>query len=341
MAGSRFFANTGPYTLAELAKIGECTLAENSQSDLSITDIAALDAATNGQLSFLDNPKYKSQLGDTNASACIVHPDNQSLASSGLALLVTEAPYYAYAKIAAHFYPSALSTANDDSFVDEPIHPSAKIGNNTSIAPGARIGANVTIGDNCSIGPNTVIYPDCTIGDNCTIGANATIMCAELGTNVRIHHGACIGKDGFGFATHNGQHIKVPQIGSVIINDGCDIGANTCIDRGSNGNTTIGLNNIIDNLVQIGHNVQTGRGCIFASQVGISGSTVVGDYVVMAGQVGVGGHIHIADMTQIAGQTGVTRDTQKGEKLGGTPAVPLTQYHRQAIALKRLTEKKK
>ena len=186
---------------------------------------------------------------------------------------------------------------------------------------------------------STYIGANCVIGNDCTIHSNVNITNAIIGNNVIIHSGVSIGQDGFGYAYNNGRHHKVPQVGRVIIGDDVEIGANTTIDRGSAPDTIIGEGTKIDNLVQIGHNVKIGKHCIIVSQVGISGSTEIGDYTIIAGQAGIAGHLKIGSQVQVAAQAGITRDLEDKAIVGGTPAVPLRQYHKQALALAKLTEK--
>ncbi|MBV8537147.1 MAG: UDP-3-O-(3-hydroxymyristoyl)glucosamine N-acyltransferase, partial [Alphaproteobacteria bacterium] len=182
--------------------------------------------------------------------------------------------------------------------------------------------------------------PGVELAADCVVGAGASLMCCLLGERVVIYPGARIGQDGFGFATDGGKHLKVPQLGRVVIGDDTEVGANTCIDRGSTGDTVIGPGCMIDNLVQIGHNVRLGRGCVVVAQVGISGSTQLGDYVVLGGQVGLAGHLRIGAGVKIAAQSGVHRDIPDGQVVGGYPAVPVGEWRRQVAVLKQLARRK-
>ncbi len=289
-------------------------------------------------MSFLDNKKYIAMFESSRAGACVVHPDLVHRAPPGMALLLSSDPYRAYARAAQQFYPTSTPASGiaPGALVD----PSSRIGEGGSIAAGAVIGPNVEIGARSIIGPNAVVGAGTVIGEDCIIGACASVTHAIVGNRVNIYPGARIGQDGFGFAMGLDGHVKVPQLGRVIIGDDVEIGANTTIDRGAGPDTVIGEGSKIDNLVQIGHNVQLGRGCVIVAQAGISGSTKLGDFVVVGGQAGLTGHLSIGAGARIAGKSGVMRDVSKGEAVGGIPAVPLVEWHRQTVAIGRLTRDK-
>lgn len=318
MADPRFHDRKGPFTLAQLAQHCEATLHDPSQGGIEIADVAALDVAGTGQLTFLDNAKYKEQFLATKAGACIVSPDLVELAPKGVALLVSKQTYRSYALVARMFYPPVASGIIDDT---------------------ARIHETAKIGKNCTIEAYTVIGPGVVLGDNCHIGNNVSISHTLAGDGVRIHNGARIGQEGFGFALGPKGHLPVPQLGRVIIGDFANIGANTTIDRGSGPDTEIGAGSIIDNLVQIAHNVKVGRGCVIVAQVGIAGSTQLGDFVVMGGQAGIAGHLNIGTGARIAAQSGVTKNIPAGEEWLGFPATPKREFWKQHAMLKKLLSK--
>ena len=340
MADPRFFENKGPFRLAEIAKAVGAEVSEGADPEMVIADIAPLDEATPETLSFLDNPKYLDAFRKSRAGACIIAPKNLTKAPDGLALLISPDPYRAYAKAAAMFYPAGVSlgSVSGSTGIHEraSVDATACIAENVTIEAGAVIGAQVEIGAGTVIAANAVVGAGCTIGTGCHIGPNVSIQVCHIGDRVIIHAGASIGQDGFGFAMGLPAHQKVPQLGRVIIQDNVEIGANTTIDRGAGPDTVIGEGTKIDNLVQIGHNVSIGRGCIIVSQVGISGSTKLEDFVVLAARVGVTGHLTIGAGSQIAARSSVIHDVPPGSRLGGTPAKPIREWQRELIAVQRL-----
>ncbi len=338
MADTRFFQRSEPKTLQELARHCGAEVSEGANPDQVIDDVAPLDRAGPSHIAFFENKKYKEDFRETKAGACIVAPDHADAAPEGLALLLTPSPYKAYARVAALFYPEAWpdpGVANSAS-----IDKSAILGDDCVIGHGVVIEAGAQIGNHCWIEHGAVIGKNVSIGDHCRIGANAVISHALIGSHVRLYPGARIGQDGFGFAIDPQGHVKVPQLGRVIIEDHCEIGANTCIDRGAGPDTVIGQGTWIDNLVQIGHNVKIGKGCILVSQVGISGSTELGDFAVLGGQAGVAGHLKIGGGARIAAQSGIMRDVEPKAELMGSPAVPLKQFMRQVAFLSKMVNKK-
>lgn len=337
MVDQRFFKNHGPFSLDQIV---EWTGAELRQGGAAIDlqDVAPLDRATANNISFFDNPKYVEQYKNSRAGACFVRPKYADHAPDGMNLLITEDPYRAYAMVAQHFYPFTPPKADISPHAH--IDSSAKIGKDVIIDMGASIGAGVEIGDGTIIGANAVIQDSVIIGEHTRIGATSTISHAIVGAHCIIHRGVHIGQDGFGFAMGRGGHVKVPQLGRVTIGNYVEIGAGTCIDRGTGPDTSIGDGCKIDNLVQIGHNVQVGAHSIIVSQTGISGSTRIGDGVVIGGQVGIAGHLKIGSGVKLAARSGVTTDIPAGKSYGGLPAVPIKDWHRQVIALSRLIKRK-
>ena len=339
MVDRRFFANHGPFSAGEIATGTGTSLPDGADSRRMLNDVAPLDRATAQDVSFFDNAKYLEQFTHSTAGVCFVRSKYAHLAPAGMIILISEDPYRCYAITAQRFYPTAKPTTGiaPTAIID----PSATLSEGVAIAAGAVIGAHVNIGKNSAIGPNTVIGDGVTIGENCHIGALTSITNTLIGNKVIIHRGVHIGQDGFGFALGRDGHIKVPQLGRVIIGDEVEIGSGTTIDRGTGPDTVIGDGTKIDNLVQIGHNVNIGKRAIIVAQVGISGSSRIGDGAVIAGQAGVAGHLKIGAGAKVAAKSGVMTDIPNGASYGGAPAIPAIEWHRQTIAISRLTKTKR
>lgn len=339
MADPRFFKNHGPFTVRTLAEKVGADASLHVMQDLEVRDVAALDQADEEHLSFLDNIKYKGQFLETQAGVCLVSPMIAEQAPRKDHLLVHPNPYKAYAMAAQMFYPQIIppSRISERAYV----HPDAVIGKGCVIEDGAVVEQGVKLGEQCLIESGAVVKENCCLGKQSRIGANAVVSHSVFGDYVRIYPGAMIGQDGFGFAIDPAGHVKVPQLGRVVIEDHVEVGANTTIDRGAGPDTVVGQGTWIDNLVQIGHNVKIGKGCIIVAQVGISGSTVIGDYVAIGGQAGIAGHLHVGQGARLSAQAGVMRNVPAGEEQMGAPAVPAKQFMRQVAMLKRLAENKK
>jgi UDP-3-O-[3-hydroxymyristoyl] glucosamine N-acyltransferase len=338
MADSRFFENKGPIAIGKLAEVAGATLSNGTDADLLIEDVAALDVAGPGDVSFLDNRKYVSAFEASNAAACIVSPAFADRAPEGMVLLLSETPYRGYARIAHAFYPDASdrSGIHPAAVVD----PSAVLSDDVSVGANAVIEAGARLGKSVSIGSGAVVGRGVTVGAETVIGVGASLSHCDIGASCDLHPGVRIGTRGFGFDMSAEGHLNVPQLGRVIVGDNVEIGANSTIDRGAGPDTVIGDGCKIDNLVQIGHNVRMGKGCVVIAQAGVAGSTTLEDFVILAAQSGVGGHLTVAPGTQLAARSGMMRDSEPGAKLAGNPAIPAKEYFRQMAVLAKVTKER-
>jgi UDP-3-O-[3-hydroxymyristoyl] glucosamine N-acyltransferase len=292
-------------TIKELAEqIGAEVVGDDA---LTVSSVNTLEDARPGQLSFLSNPKYEKQLATTLASAVIV---GNGVQSDRLTLLRAKDPYLAHQKavVALHGYRvHPHQGIHPLAFVD----PTAEIGPNVVIYPGVYVGPMVKIGADCVLYPNVVVYDRCVLGDR-----------------VILHAGSVIGADGFGYATSAGVHHKIPQIGNVVLEEDVEVGANSTVDRAALGSTRVGKGTKIDNQVALGHNVQTGPGCLIVAQAGVAGSTTLGHHVVLGGQVGVAGHLEIGDQVMAAAQCGILGSIEANQVLMGSPSMPISHARR-------------
>jgi UDP-3-O-[3-hydroxymyristoyl] glucosamine N-acyltransferase len=344
MSDPEFFPVATSLDFGEVAAISGAALPEGVDASRRVTGAAALEAAGPSDVAYMDNPKYTEALAATKAGLCLVSARFAARVPEGTVALVTAAPYHGFARILAKFFPTALKPGSmfgaqgvaPGAFV----HATAKLEAGVTVDPGAVIGPGAEIGAGTVVGSHAVIGPQVRIGRDCAIGAGCTLQSTLIGNRVIIHPGVRIGQDGFGFAMSPKGHMKVPQIGRVIIQDDVEIGANTCIDRGASRDTVIGEGTKIDNLVQIGHNVVVGRHCVIVSQVGIAGSTTLEDFVVLGGQVGLAGHLTVGMGAQVAAQSGVAGDIPRGARYGGYPAQPALSWARESALLKSLVAKR-
>ncbi len=333
-----FFDRAGPFALSHVASNVGAELPDGADVALQISDVRPLDEAVAGELSFLDNRKYLPQLQVTKASAVLVQSTFAGRVPVGTTALISKAPYRSFAQALALFYPKAIRPmAAETRAGDSLVHPSARIEDGARVEAGAIVGREAWVGRDTVIAAGAVVGYRVTVGRGSYIGPSASLQHCLIGDRVVIHAGARIGQDGFGFAMGAGGHLKVPQIGRVIVQDDVEIGANSCVDRGALKDTIIGQGTKIDNLVQIGHNVIVGRHCVIVAQVAIAGSSTLEDYVVIGGQSGVAGHLRVGQGAQIAGASHLKNDLKAGVRVVGTPAVPLREWAAERVAVRKLT----
>jgi UDP-3-O-[3-hydroxymyristoyl] glucosamine N-acyltransferase len=304
-------------------------------AEADIAAVAAIESACPGEITFIANPRYAAAAKTTSASAIIV---DESFPPFEKPLLRTRNPQLAYARAVELFYrPPQYQEGVHPAAV---IHPSARIGNNASIAAGVVIDANVTLGEKCTLLPHVVIYRDVKIGNNFFAHSNVSIReNSQIGNNVLLHNGVVIGSDGFGFAKdEDGRWRKIPQSGRVIVEDDVEIQANSCVDRASLGETRIRRGTKIDNLVQVGHNCVVGENSMLCAQVGLAGSTTLGKNVILAGQVGVAGHCTVGDDAIATAQSGIPNSVDPGKLVSGYPAIDNKQWLRSVAVFNRLPE---
>lgn len=330
----RFLGPARELSFAAIAEVVGGSVGE--QTDRQFRGVAPLSSAGPDQVSFCESRAYEAALAQTRAGLVLVAPDLLASVPAGSLALACRNAALAFGMVAASFYPRPVPDGSiHPSAV---IHPEARIGQGTEIGACAVIEAGAEIGRDCRIGSFTSIGRNVVLGDECHIHSHCTVTHAVLGRGVVLHPGARIGQEGFGFTpTDDGRFMTAPQLGLVRLGDGVEIGANSCVDRASLGETVLGPGTRVDNLVQVGHNVRTGRGCVLVAQVGVSGSTVLGDYVMAGGQAGFAGHLSIGSKVRVGAQAGVMHDVPPGTEVLGSPAAPKKETLRAMLVLKRLS----
>jgi UDP-3-O-[3-hydroxymyristoyl] glucosamine N-acyltransferase len=306
--------------------------------DAEIKRVIGIEEAEAGDLTFVSNPKYVSAAKTTKASAIFVEDNFPGLPTSSTAALRTKNPYFAFARAIELFYRTPHYAPGVHSTVV--IDPSAKIGKNAHIGAYAVIGPEVVIGDDAVIMPHVVIYVGAHIGNKFVAHAHAVVReHCRIGDDVILQNGAVVGADGFGFAKDNsGNWYKIVQSGTTVLADGVEVQANACVDRASIGETRIGANTKIDNLVQVGHGCEVGEHTLLCAQVGLAGSTEVGNDVILAGQVGVAGHCRIGDKVIATAQSGIPNDVPDGQMVSGYPAIENRRWLRSVAIFNQLPE---
>jgi UDP-3-O-[3-hydroxymyristoyl] glucosamine N-acyltransferase len=326
------------FTPAEIAEIVQPVATRGGTTE-TIRGLASLAEASAGDLSFLGNAKYKTQVAATRASIVLLPADFAGEPAANQQFFLVKNPSVALARICARIEQSLWPKPAPG------VHPSAVVAAGAEIAASATVGplcvieADAVIGERAHLQAQVFVGRAARIGDDCWLMPGVVLAAeCELGRRVRLQPGVVIGSDGFGYEFVQGRHEKVPQVGNVVIGDDVEIGANSALDRARFSRTTVGEGTKIDNLVQIAHNVIIGRHCLLCSQVGISGSTTLEDYVVLGGQAGLGGHITIGQGAKAGGQAGITADVEAGAFINGTPAIPFQLERRLAILHQRLPD---
>lgn len=327
-------------TLREVAQLLGAELIGAQDPDVAISGVAAIDKAGPGVVAFISNRRYVRLLGSTQASAVLVSPEvARRGAPPGTALLVLADPYMGFARLLQHLthVPRQVTGVSERACVD----PGARLGADVNVWPFAWVGPGAVIGDRVDLHPGAYVGPGATIGADSILGPNSVVHHGcSVGARCHVYAGAVIGSDGFGFAPdlRSGLHQKIPQIGTVVVEDDVEIGANTTIDRAAMGETRIGRGTKIDNQVQVGHNATIGRGCFVVSQAGISGTASVGNGVTIAGQAGIAGHIVVGDGAQVGAQAGVHNAVPPGARVLGSPAIDGAEAKRAMAVIPRLPD---
>jgi len=323
-----------PFRLSQLA--ARFDLERRGESDPEIDGVGTLANAGPTRLAFLANPLYRDQLAGTAAGAVVLRAADADRSPSPC--LVAKDPYVAFAKIAALFEPAPALAAG--------VHPSAVVAPDAVVSPTASVGPLVSIGARARIEAGAIIGPGCVIGEDCVVGAGSELVArvtlvtrVRLGQRVHIHPGAVLGADGFGLAMDGGRWIKVPQLGGVVVGDDCEIGANTCIDRGAIEDTILEEDVRLDNQIQVGHNVVIGAHTAMAGCVAVAGSARIGRHCLIGGGAGIVGHIEICDKVMVTAMSLVTHSIAvAGEYSSGTPIQPSREWRRNAARYKHLDE---
>ena len=316
-----FFKNRGPYNIIQILNLLNLNLNNIEKKD--VYDLKDLSSASEKDLTFYHSKKYKEFAKKTKASFCITTNILKNELPKNCIPLIVDNVLVSTSLVTAKFYPDAVYDNFDDTVVDinqSNYKEKVKFGKNVLI------GKNVSIGSDCLIGHNTIIEKNVSIGNNCSIGSNVIIRNTLVGNNVKILDSCVIGKHGFGFFPKNNKNLRYPHIGIVKIEENCEIGCGSTIDRGSVSNTIIGKNTFLDNQIHIAHNVKIGDNTIIAGQVGIAGSSILGKNVKIGGQAGISGHLKIGDNVDIGGGSGVIKNIPDNSKVMGYPAKNIRQF---------------
>ena len=317
-----FFKNRGPFKISEIFSVLNINI-DKAIGDIEINNISDLFSSTQNDITFFHSKKYKDLANKTKASFCITTESLRDELPEFCEPIIVDNVLVSTSKVTEKFYPNSINDYFDKTCLKI---DSTKFKNKVKHGNNVLIGENVSIGSNCSIGHNTIIEQNVSIGDNSFVGSNVILRNTLIKENVNILDNCIIGKHGFGFFPNNIKNLRYPHIGIVIIEEGCEIGCGSTIDRGSMSNTIIGKNTFLDNQIHIAHNVKIGANSIIAGQVGIAGSTIIGNNVKIGGQAGISGHLKIGNNVVIAGGSGVIKDISDNSKVMGYPAKSLKEF---------------
>lgn len=330
-------------TIGELAALVDGEVVRGNL-DLEILRVMPTDRADDGAVTFVTRPEYFASLANTNASAVMIAPDvlerDDVAIPDRVAVIAVAKPYVAFARAAQVFAGRVPAPTG--------VHPSSVVEPGAKVAESAAIGAFCYVGKDAVVGDGAVLYPGVHVEEGSSVGAGTVLYNhvvirhgCTIGDRCILHPGVVIGSDGFGFALSldtkgKPSHEKIPQVGDVVIGDDVEIGSNACVDRGALGSTSIGDGAKIDNLVQIGHNVEIGRGSILVAQSGVAGSSVLGDGAILGAQSGISGHLNVGAGAIVYGQAGVMRDVPEGVQVAGTPAEPKREFFKTVLRIGKL-----
>ena len=319
-----FFINHGPFKISEILNILNLKK-QDINFDQKVKNINDLYSAENSDISFFHSKKYKDFAKNTKATYCITTEVLKNDLSKNCIPLIVENVLVSTSIVTAKFYPNSINDNFDETSENigqTPFKDKVKYGKNVLI------GHNVKLGKNCFIGHNSIIEKNVVIGNNCNIGSNTIIRNSLIKDNVKILDNCVIGKHGFGFFPDKKKNLRYPHVGIVIIEEDCEIGCGSTIDRGSMSNTVIGKNTYLDNQIHIAHNVKIGQNSIIAGQVGIAGSSIIGENVRIGGQAGISGHLKIGNNVEIGGGSGVIKNIPDNTKVMGYPAKKIREFLR-------------
>ena len=319
-----FFKNHGPILALDIANKINIEI-DNLKKDIKLNDIKDLYSSNNSDITFFHSKKYLEFAKNTKASFCVTTESLKKELPTLCVPLVVENVLVSVSKITSMFYPDAINDDFDESVIDI---NETDFKDKVIYGKNVLIGKNVSLGENCKIGHNTIIEKNVSIGNNCLIGSNTIIRNSLLSNNVKVLDNCVIGKHGFGFFPNKKKNLRYPHIGIVIIEENCEIGCGSTIDRGSMSNTVIGKNTYLDNQIHIAHNVKIGENSILAGQVGIAGSSIIGSNVRIGGQAGISGHIKVGNNVEIGGGSGVIKNIPDNTKVMGYPAKNIREFLR-------------